>query len=101
MYTDPVIKGFPDDTTVLAGDKVLFSVIVCGEPEPNIAWYHNGKKIKPENAVLIHPYHCLSIPRVELYHSGVYRLYANNSAGTAMSQFTMTVQLPPDELPVV
>ena len=66
--------------------------MVSGDPEPSIAWYHNGNKLGAENAVLIHPYNCLSISSVEMKHSGVYRLFARNSGGTAMSEFTMRVR---------
>ena len=40
----------------------------------------------------LHPYNCLSIESSELRHSGVYRLYARNTAGAAMSEFRLRVR---------
>ena len=89
----PIIRGFPSDTSVVVGDRVLFSVAVSGEPEPEISWYHNGTKLGPENDLIVPPYNCLSIACTELSHSGVYRMYARNSGGTARDEFRLKVRL--------
>ena len=93
----PVIRGFPSDTSVVVGERVLFSVAVSGDPEPEISWYHNGTKLGPENDTIILPYNCLSIASTKLSHSGVYRMYARNSGGTARDEFRLKVRLAEQE----
>lgn len=75
----------------MVGDRVLFSVVASGDPEPTISWYHNGNQLGPDNVVVINPYNCLSIDSMECEHSGVYRMYARNSGGTAMAEFKLKV----------
>ena len=78
---------------MVVGERVLFSVAVSGEPQPEITWYHNGDKLGSDHDILIPPYNCLSIKRTELTHSGVYRMYARNSGGTARDEFRLKVRL--------
>lgn len=87
-----MIQGFPSDTSVVIGEKVLFSVAVSGDPEPAISWYHNGKTINSDKIVVIHPYNCLSINSVEHEDGGVYKMYATNSGGSAMNEFKLKVR---------
>lgn len=82
----------------MVGDRVLFSVVVGGDPEPTIAWYHNGKKLGPDRVMVVLPYNCLSIESTELSDSGMYRMYARNNGGTAMSEFMLKVKPTEEEL---
>lgn len=87
-----MIQGFPSDTSVVIGEKVLFSVAVSGDPEPAISWYHNGKPIDSDKIVVVHPYNCLSINSVEHEDGGVYKMYATNSEGSAINAFKLKVR---------
>lgn len=76
---------------MVVGDRVLFSVVVSGDPEPTISWYHNGNQLGSKNVVIINPYNCLSIDSMDHRDGGVYRMYARNSGGTAMDEFKLRV----------
>lgn len=75
---------------------MVLSVAVSGDPEPAVMWYHEGNKLGPEHAREIPPYHCLQINITDYMHSGIYRMYARNSGGTAMSEFQLLVRDPGD-----
>ena len=76
----------------MVGDRVLFSVVVSGDPEPAISWYHNGNPIDSDKIVIINPYNCLSINSIEPKDGGVYRMYARNSGGSVMDEFKLKVR---------
>jgi hypothetical protein len=71
---------------------VLFSVVVSGEPEPTVSWYHNGDEVPPENIVAINPCNCLSIHCIEQEHSGRYSMCASNSGGKVTEEFNLKVR---------
>ena len=46
-----------DDSTaaqvVMHGESVTFACLVTGDPEPRVAWYHNGQKIPPASLLAV------------------------------------------------
>ena len=92
----PVIADFPVDKHLTEGESVIFKTVVSGNPEPTLIWYHKGIELKSDYAVEIQPSGVLSIVSAELKHSGVYKLQARNSSGTAEREVELTVR-PDDE----
>ncbi|XP_023330620.1 fibroblast growth factor receptor-like 1 [Eurytemora carolleeae] len=64
-----------------------------GVPPPNISWFHNK--------VLLSSNSLLKIQSVQESDSGLYTCIATNTAGQASRQFSLTVETPKVELPLI
>ena len=77
------------------GDNVKFECVCLGNPRPNIAWFHDGKIIRPspdflqfydqDNVCL------LSIREVFPEDAGRYTVVGKNTYGTATCSAELTV----------
>ena len=70
---------------------MLFKVVVRGNPLPSLTWYHNNTQLTPDYCTEIQQDGSLSISSSQLKHSGVYRLLAKNSRGSAEREVRLTV----------
>ena len=70
---------------------MLFKVVVRGNPQPSLTWYHDNTQLMPDYSMDIQQDGSLSITSSELKHSGVYRLLAKNSRGSAEREVRLTV----------
>ena len=79
------------------GKTVVFSCVVAGYPEPDVAWKKDGVKLNASgNARLVvssnDGNHELTVSKVQQSDAGIYRCEANNSLDTATSSpATLTV----------
>lgn len=92
----------PQSTSVTVGDTVLFSCVAKGYPLPNITWYDPTGILANDSRVTIYDlplyeggyfflHSVLEICSVELEDGGNYSCFANNSAGSSISEFTVEV----------
>ena len=75
----------------MEGEGVVFKVVVRGNPQPSLTWYHNNTPLMPDYALDIQQDGSLSISSSELKHSGVYRLLARNCTAHAEKEVRLTV----------
>ncbi len=85
------INEFPSDTCAMEGERVFFKVMVRGNPHPSLTWYHDDTQLTPDYSMEIQRDGSLSITSSEHKHSGVYRLSAKNSRGSAEREVRLTV----------
>ncbi len=96
---EPSIEDFPTDTGAMEGESVFFKILVNGKPEPTITWFHNGDEISTNYAQDIQPDGSLSFPSTEMKHSGVYKMVATNSSGSAEQEVKLNVILEAEKTP--
>ena len=77
----PKIDTFPSDMFMTEGEGVCFKIKVSGEPQPTVAWYHDGEPVRADYACKIEADGSLAIPSTELQHSGVYTAVVTNQHG--------------------
>jgi hypothetical protein len=88
-----MINMFPSvDMVVTEGEGVSFKIEVSGEPQPSVTWYHDGEPIWEDYAREIESDGSLTIPSVELKHSGVYKAVAVNEYGSEEREVTLVVK---------
>ena len=85
------IEEFPSDTCAVEGEGVFFKVVVRGNPQPSLTWYHEDTQLMADYSMVIQQDGSLSITSSELKHSGVYRLSAKNSRGSEEREMRLTV----------
>jgi hypothetical protein len=83
---------FPSDAAVIEGEGLYFKIEVSGEPQPSVTWYHDGEPIWEDYAREIESDGSLTIPSVELKHSGVYKAVAANEYGSEEREVTLAVR---------
>ena len=66
---------------MLVGEGVLLQVKVTGFPPSKLVWYHNGDEVVPDYSREIMKDGNLTIPSVEVRHTGTYKVVAENEAG--------------------
>ena len=76
---------------------MFFRVVVRGHPQPSLTWYHDSTQLTADYSMEIQQDGSLSISSSELRHSGVYRLLARNSRGSAEREVRLTVTGEEDE----
>ena len=76
---------------------MFFKVVVRGNPQPSLTWYHGDTLLMADYSMEIQQDGCLSITSTEPKHSGVYRLSAKNSSGSAEREVRLTVSQEEDE----
>ena len=87
----PVIEEFPQETQMIEGQEISFKVVVTGYPPPKLQWHHNGEKIAEDYSTELDQDGSLHIPSSEKRHSGVYKLVASNSSGSAEKEVELKV----------
>lgn len=73
------------------GETVTFTTQVTGNPTPKVQWFVNGKDII-ENIKVEKDVHSMTIVTASEKDTGEYTIKATNTAGTAFSGCTITVE---------
>lgn len=94
----PVAPSFDQglvDQTVPAGSEVTLKCKVAGEPDPQVVWLKDGKKLKTTRQIKLtfadDNWCYLTIHSCESTDSGVYICTATNNVGAQSSQCKLTV----------
>lgn len=73
------------------GACIIFDCVLLGTPRPRVCWLFNNERVNffdvqiDDTADLCR----LTIPRVNLYHYGVYTVLAENEAGRVLTSATL------------
>ena len=76
---------------------MFFKVVVRGYPQPSLTWYHEDTQLTPDYSLELTQDGSLSITSTELKHSGVYKLLAKNSSGSAEREVRLMVRQEEEE----
>ncbi|XP_022810525.1 hemicentin-2-like, partial [Stylophora pistillata] len=100
LLVAPEISQSPSNAVKVEGKTVVFSCVVAGYPEPDVAWTKNGVKLNASGNARLdvssnNGNHQLNISKVQQSDAGIYRCEANNSLDNATSSpATLTVHYP-------
>lgn len=104
----PTFSRKPKAECVNEGDEVTVECHLVAVPEPDVVWYHNGKRLhNKDNTVItltsdMHMYSTqLKIKSIKKSQEGVYKISAKNREGEATVQFTLKVKTGEKEPPQV
>ena len=87
----PLIEENPQDKIAEVGEQVIFHPKVIGNPDPTVAWYHDGAMVMPDYSIELDAQGKLTIVSVEQKHAGVYRYTVSNSLGSVQGQVSLFV----------
>lgn len=79
------------NTVVKEGETITFTTQVTGNPTPKVQWFKNSEEVT-ENKNVDKDIHSITIVTAKEKDSGDYTIKASNSAGTAFSGCTLTVE---------
>ena len=77
---------------MLVGDATLFQVKVTGSAPPKLMWYHNGEGIVPDYSREIMKDGSLTMPSVEVRHTGTYKVVTEYVAGKKEGEVKLYVE---------
>ena len=97
IFIEPTIEEFPTDTHAIEGEGVVFNVVVRGNPQPSLTWYHHNTQLTPDYSLDLLQDGSLFITSSELRHSGVYKLSVKNSKGSVEREVKLTVNREEEE----
>lgn len=93
IFLGPMVDIFPEDTYAIEGEGLLLPVSVRGFPKPSFTWFFEGAEVTKDNCVEIQQDGSIFISLVQLRHTGLYRLLARNTIGSAEKSFNLYVKL--------
>ncbi|CAH2316004.1 hemicentin-2 [Pelobates cultripes] len=100
VYALPLITSsstVPKQVSANKDSHIKMECIVSGKPTPSITWLKDGYPIgSGQDLVLNNRGQQLSIPKVQLSHSGRYVCVAVNAAGQTDMKYDLSVQVPPE-----
>lgn len=79
------------NTILKEGETITFTTQVTGNPTPKVQWFKDGQEIT-ENRKVDKDIHSLTIVTATEKNTGEYTIKATNTAGTAFSGSTVTVE---------
>ena len=103
-FAKPRVSQLPSSASVHCSQVLRLAAVVSGDPRPKWSWWSpTGAKLEPseDDAVGMKEEEggegrvCLSLGKLSPKDSGVYKLKAKNSEGSAEGQVTVTVLGPP------
>ena len=96
----PTFSQRPKAKTVDEGTDVELECRLVAVPEPDVAWFHNGKRINPSDRIApqgqsdVHMYGSIIQTRdVCMADEGTYDIIAGNREGEAVSHVVLNVRL--------
>jgi hypothetical protein len=89
---EPNIEEFPNDTSAIEGECVIFRVVVIGNPQPALTWCYQDIPLTPDFSLELQEDGSLFISSSALRHSGVYKLSVKNSRGSVEREVKLTVR---------
>ena len=96
----PTFSQRPKTKTVEEGTDVELECRLVAVPEPEVSWFHNGKRIKETERVSIvsqadvHMYcSIIQIGQVEMSDEGTYDIIARNREGEALNHVILNVKV--------
>lgn len=96
----PTFSQRPKTKTVDQGTDVELECRLVAVPEPDVAWFHNGKRIKSNDRISIlgqsdvHMYcSIVQIKDVQMTDEGTYDIIARNREGEAVSHVVLVVKV--------
>lgn len=96
----PTFSQRPKTKTVDEGTDVELECRLVAVPEPDVAWFHNGKRIKPSDRIAllgqsdVHMYcSIIQIKDVQMTDEGTYDIIARNREGEAVSHVVLNVKV--------
>ncbi len=93
----PHIEEFPENTTAIEGEEVIFKVVVSGKPTPTLTWKSAGKELFSNYAMIVGDDGTLTFPSSEMDQSGVYVMEARNSAGKTDREVKLHIEKEGDD----
>ena len=106
-HSVPFFKQKPESQTISAGQAVTFSVIVSGNPSPEVDWLKNGQVIDDAGRFVIkedvdNGKFSLTIEQITFKDAGTFKCVAFNEAGEASCKASLVVVPSPGEIePIV
>ena len=96
----PTFSQRPKAKTVDEGTDVELECRLVAVPEPDVAWFHNGKRIRPSDRIAllgqsdVHMYcSIIQIRDVCMADEGTYDIIARNREGEAVSHVVLNVKV--------
>ncbi|CAH1249861.1 OBSCN [Branchiostoma lanceolatum] len=88
------------------GSAARLEIVVSGNPEPKVFWYHNGKEIRPDQKRQLQydqarHLHALVIPKVQSEDDGEYTVKVRNDFGEAACTSSLHVYAPGQQVQLV
>ncbi|XP_075981849.1 hemicentin-1-like isoform X2 [Anticarsia gemmatalis] len=84
----PYIEKAESTVEKMVGQHLELKCLAHGTPEPDIQWFHNGRKIRSNSARL-------TFLLVQLTDQGSYKCVARNAVGSADMDYNVYVNAPP------
>ena len=92
-----MIEEFPENTTAIEGEEVIFKVHISGKPAPTLTWKCGEQEVFTNYALTVLDDGSLTFPSAELEQSGVYELVAANSAGSTQREVKLQIEREADD----
>jgi hypothetical protein len=96
----PTFSQRPKTKSVDEGTDVELECRLVAVPEPDVTWFHNGKRIKPSDRIAllgqsdVHMYcSIIQIKDVQMADEGTYDIIARNREGEAVSHVVLNVKV--------
>ena len=87
----PVISSVsPTNAVVAVGNGTNITVGTTGTPTPVVYWYDNNSNLLQSGVGTV-----LTLTDLQTANSGIYTIVSSNSAGSVLTNFTVTVDVPP------
>ena len=89
---DPTLK---EALSLKVGSSLYIEVDVSGQPKPKLLWFHSDTLVEETARTSIemgHGYSFLKVKGVTLDQEGVYRVTAENTAGTDSASFRVIIK---------
>lgn len=95
-HTPPSFKKKPDNQTISAGQDVMFSALVVGNPPPEVDWFRDGLAIEDKGRFVIKEgvdrgKFSLTIEQTIMEDAGTYRCVAFNEAGEVSCNVSLSI----------
>ncbi|KAM6184061.1 hemicentin-2 [Erethizon dorsatum] len=101
VYVAPTIEGAgggPYVVQAMARRPLALECVAGGFPPPTVSWQHEGLPLAESNGTWLEPDGALRLQSLGEASGGLYSCVASSSAGEAVLQYAVDVQVPPQLL---